>query len=235
MSPEPSSQPLKRIVHETLHQQVHRHIRRSLMEGRFKPGQTLTIRELATQLGTSVMPVRDALQKLTVEQVLELTASRSVRVPVISPEKFAEICEARIVLEGHVAELAAQRATDEDIDKVERAANAFLNAHESGDPTLLLERNREFHFTLYAIARHDTMMQLIEPLWVRCGPCTLALFEVLTTERVKRGAATPHRKAVEALRIHRPHQAKDAIVADIRATCSRYRQHAEKLQAISTV
>ena len=84
---------LKPVVHEPLHEQVHRQIRRSLMEGRFRPGQVLTIRELATQLGTSIMPVRDALQKLTVEQALELTASRSVRVPIISARKFTEICD----------------------------------------------------------------------------------------------------------------------------------------------
>lgn len=220
---------LEPIVHETLHQRVHRHIRRCLMEGRFKPGQLLTIRDLAAQVGTSVMPVRDALQKLRVEQALESTTSRSVRVPVLSGEKFAEICDARMVLEGHAARLAAQKATAEDIARVERAADAFLNASEAGDPTLLLERNRQFHFAVYAAARHETMMQMIETLWVRCGPCTLALFEELTTESVKWGASTPHGKAVEGLRLHQPDQAESAIVADIRATCTRYQQHAAKV------
>jgi len=224
---------LKPVVHEPLHEQVHRQIRRSLMEGRFRPGQVLTIRELATQLGTSIMPVRDALQKLTVEQALELTASRSVRVPIISARKFTEICDVRIALEGFAARLAAERATAEDIARAEEAERDFLNAHESGDPSLLLERNRKFHFAIYAAARHETLLQLIEPLWVRCGPCTLALFEELTAERVKWGASTPHRKAVAALRRGRPEQAEAAIVSDIRATCTRYRQHAARMQAMT--
>lgn len=219
---------LERISHETLHERVHRHIRRSLMEGRFRPGQILTMRDVAAHLGTSVMPVRDALQKLTVEQVLELTPTRSVRVPVLSVEQFTEICEARMLLEGHITQLAAQRATKEDIAGIELAERAFLSAREANDSTLLLRRNREFHFAVYAAARHTTLMQLIEPLWVRCGPCTLALFEELTTLQVRRNASSRHRSVIAAVRRHKPAQAVAAIVSDIRATCERYREHATR-------
>lgn len=219
---------LEKISHETLHQRVHRHIRQSLMEGRFRPGQILTIREVAAQLGTSVMPVRDALQKLTVEQVLELTTGRSVRVPVISGDVFTEICEARMILEGRITSIAAERATKDDIAAIEQAERAFLSAREANDPTMLLQRNREFHFAVYAAARHTTLMQLIEPLWVRCGPCTLALFEELTTGQVKRNASSRHRSVIAALRTRNADQAEEAIVADIRATCERYREHAAR-------
>ena len=223
-----ASPPLQRISHETLHERVHRHIRQSLMEGRFRPGQILTIREVAAQLGTSIMPVRDALHKLVVEQVLELTPSRSVRVPLLSAEKFTEICEARMVLEGSIARIAARRATSEDIAAIERAEREFATARETRDPTLILQKNREVHFAIYAAARHATLMQLIEPLWVRCGPCTLALFEELTAGQVKRNASGRHQSAIAAIRARRPAQAEEAIVADIRATCERYREHMAK-------
>jgi DNA-binding GntR family transcriptional regulator len=219
---------LEKISHERLHERVHRHIRQSLMEGKFRPGQILTIREVAAQLGTSVMPVRDALQKLMVEQVLELTAGRSVRVPVISGEKFTEICETRMILEGSITRIATQRATKEDIAAMEVAERAFLTAREANDPTMLLHRNREFHFAVYSAARHTTLMQLIEPLWVRCGPCTLALFEQLTAGEVRRNASSRHRSVIAALRAGKPAQAEQAIVADIRATCERYQEHAAK-------
>jgi DNA-binding GntR family transcriptional regulator len=218
-------QVLPRLAHEPLHEQVYRHIRRFLMEGAFQPGQVLTIRDLAAQLGTSVMPVRDALQKLTVEQVLELTPARSVRVPVLSAEKFTEICEARMVLEGAITRIAARRATPEDIACIERAEQEFISAREAKNPTLLLQKNREFHFAVYAAARHATLMQLIEPLWVRCGPCTLALFEELTTLQVKRSASSRHNNAIAALRARKPAQAEKAITSDIRATNERYCDH----------
>jgi len=222
---------LKPILRNTMQEQVYRRIRQSLIEGQFKPGETLTIRDLARQLGTSVMPVREALHKLTVENVLDVTATRSVRVPVLSAHQFAEICDVRVILEGQAARLAAQRADATDIERIEAANRQFLAAKATRDPTLLLHRNREFHFAIYAAAHHSTLTGLIEPLWVRSGPCTLALFEELGSEQIKRGAAVPHREALEAIRSRRGAEAQQAIASDIRATSARYRNHLEKLRA----
>ena len=200
-------------------------IRHGLIHSEFKPGQVLTIRDLARQLRTSVMPVREALQKLTVERVLELLPTRSVRVPVLSAEAFAEICEARMLLEGHMARLAAERATPRDLEKIGLASRAFLSAKVPSAPTLIQQRNREFHFAVYEAAHQPTLMELIEPLWVRCGPCTLALFVALGSAKVKRGATTHHDEALDAIRAGRPAEAQQAIVADIRATSERYQQY----------
>jgi DNA-binding GntR family transcriptional regulator len=223
--------PLQRISHNTLQEQVYRNIRQSLIDGQFKPGEILTIRDLARQLGTSVMPVREALHKLTVERVFDVTPTRSVCVPVLSAEKFAEICEARMLLEGNMARLATQRATAEDIARIEAAGREFASARTTGDASQFLRRNREFHFAIYAAGNQATLMSLIEPLWVRCGPCTLALFEEIGLEQIRRGATSPHRKALEAIRARRAAEAEEAIVADIRATNERYQKHVGKLQA----
>jgi DNA-binding GntR family transcriptional regulator len=80
------------------------------------------------------------------------------------------------------------------------------------NPSMLNQRNREFHFAICETARHSTLMELIEPLWVRCGPCTLALFEELGHEQIKHGASTHHQTALDAIREHRPDDAYDATV-----------------------
>jgi DNA-binding GntR family transcriptional regulator len=225
---------LKPIQRNTMQEQVYGRIRQSLIDGQFKPGQVLTIRDLARQLGTSVMPVREALHKLIVEQVLVMTPTRSIRVPVLTAERFAEVCDARMVLEGHMAKLAAQRADEQDIERIEAAHRAFVTAKTAKDPSLLLQLNREFHFALYAAAYHATIMSLIEPLWVRSGPCMLTLFEELGTDQIKRGATNPHRSAVDAVKARRGAEAQQAVIADIRATSERYRSHLEKVRASGT-
>jgi DNA-binding GntR family transcriptional regulator len=232
MPPDTKTPPLKPILHNTMQEQVYRLIRQSLIDGQFKPGQILTIRDLAGQLGTSVMPVREALHKLTVEQVLDITPTRSVRVPVLTVEKFTEIGEVRILLESHITRLAAQRADATDIERIETANREFLSAKASRDPTLLLRRNREFHFAIYGAAHHTTLMGLIEPLWVRCGPCMLALFEDLGVDEIKKGASSPHRAVLQALKAGRETEAAQAIAIDIRATIDRFRLHVETVQAI---
>lgn len=215
---------LQPIVRDTLQERVYLRIRQALIHSEFNPGQVLTIRELASMLGTSIMPVREALQKLTVERVLELLPTRSVRVPVLSAEEFAEICEARMLLEGHMARLAAERADAADLARIEQASRAFPTAR-GGTPTVIQQRNREFHFAIYQAARQSTLMELIEPLWVRCGPCTVALFADLGADKVKRGAVDQHALILEAIRGRRPAEAEKAVVADIRATSERYQKY----------
>lgn len=225
MDSPPRTLSLQPIVRNTLQERVYLRIRQGLINSEFKPGQVLTIRDLARQLRTSVMPVREALQKLTVERLLELLPTRSVRVPVLSAEEFTEICEARILIEGHMARLAAQRADTRDITRIEQASRAFLCAKVPGEPTSIQQKNREFHFAVYEAAHQPTLMALIEPLWVRCGPCTVALFLDLGPEKIKHGAAHHHEQALAAIRSRRPAGAQKAIMADIRGTSERYRKY----------
>jgi DNA-binding GntR family transcriptional regulator len=95
-----------------------------------------------------------------------MTAARSVKVPALSVARFQEICEARILLEGQLAVLAAQRADADDMARIQRAHDDFVSVRPSRDPSLPLKRNREFHFAVYCAAHHTTMFSLVEPLWV---------------------------------------------------------------------
>ncbi len=95
-----------------------------------------------------------------------------------------------MILEGSMAELAAQRATAADIERIEIVSREFQAAEANSDPTLP-QKNREFHFAIYAAARHATLMGLVEPLWARCGPSTLALFEEFGHEQPKRKGLAP--------------------------------------------
>src|SRR5262249_21394165 len=124
--------------------------------------------------------------------------------------------------EGSITELAAERADDADVARIEAANRQFAAARSSKDRLLLLQTNREFHFAIYAAGRHPTLMGLIEPLWARSGPCTLALVEELTQEQIGEGASPLHHDALEAIKARKPAQARKAIVADILATSTRY-------------
>jgi DNA-binding GntR family transcriptional regulator len=222
---------LLRVARNTMQEQVYSQLRENLSDGRFRPGQTLTIRELAEQLGTSVMPVREALHKLTVEQVLDMTAGRSVQVPALGVTEFQEICESRMLMEGHLGALAAERADSADLDRIDEANEQFISARATQDPTLTLRRNREFHFAIYAAAHNPTLFKLVEPLWVRCGPSMLGLFEGLGPTHIRRVASKTHQTIVDGLRTRNATAARRAIVDDIQATSAVYRKHLEKTAA----
>src|SRR6185437_8004940 len=73
--------PVERIQHETLQKRVYGQLRTAFLESRFMPGQTQTLRALADMTGTSVQPVREALQRLCAEGALDWLPNTAFRVP----------------------------------------------------------------------------------------------------------------------------------------------------------
>src|SRR3979490_191437 len=104
---------LARIERETVQDRVYSVLRDQLMRGGFEPGQKLKIAELAEALGTSAMPVREALNRLAAERAIESMPNRSVRVPALSRECLQDLMEARFAVEGHAVARAASNMTVE--------------------------------------------------------------------------------------------------------------------------
>src|SRR6201996_1093206 len=104
---------LARIARETVQERVYSALRDQLMRGGFEPGQKLKIAELANAFGTSAMPVRDALNRLTVERALETLPSRTVRVPALSKSALQDVRETRFAIVGLAISRAASNMTEE--------------------------------------------------------------------------------------------------------------------------
>lgn len=85
---------------ENLQERLYQRLREDLLAGRFQPGERLKIRDLANQWGTSPMPVRAALQRLVAEGALEGEAQRSLRVPLMTRERFLQILQVRLSSKG---------------------------------------------------------------------------------------------------------------------------------------
>ncbi|MEQ1808127.1 MAG: GntR family transcriptional regulator, partial [Burkholderiaceae bacterium] len=79
------------MMNPTLGAQVLAQLRTQLITGAFAPGDKLSLRTLALQLGVSMQPVRDAVARLVAERALEVTPKRSVQVPLMSLPQFREL------------------------------------------------------------------------------------------------------------------------------------------------
>jgi DNA-binding GntR family transcriptional regulator len=151
------------VEHVTLCEQAYKQIRDALMEGRFAPGSVIPTQSVARALGTSTMPVRDALTRLVAEKALVLGAGRSARVPVLSGRRFIELCEVRTLLEGHAAELAAHFATPDDVREIAEWNELTRKALGRRDTLETLKCNFELHFSIYRAAHQELLLQNIEP------------------------------------------------------------------------
>jgi DNA-binding GntR family transcriptional regulator len=199
---------------DTMRVRVYRALARGLMAGMFKPGEAVTLRTLAHRLGTSAMPVREAVSKLIAERALVLLPNRSVIVPRMSRARFIELCETRQMLEGMMAEAACARATPALLRQLSEINEAMKVCISDDDFHGALSHNMAFHFTLYRSAGKHVVLPLIEMLWLQAGPF-LALS--LTTPGA-RWTARHHQSLLAALRASLGPSARRAIEADIEDT-----------------
>ena len=152
------------IENLTLQERAYQELKKALLTGQVRPGQTLNLRGLAAALGTSVMPVRDAVGRLAAEQALELMPNRAIRVPVLDRAQFDELWQLRIEMEGKAAALAAERATPEEIAEIAELCAAVRAEAGAGDVAAMLEANSVFHFAIYRSARTYILLRIIETL-----------------------------------------------------------------------
>jgi DNA-binding GntR family transcriptional regulator len=159
-----------RIARETVQERVYCALRDQLMRGGFEPGQKLKIAELAEAFGTSAMPVRDALNRLTVERALETLPSRTVRVPALSKDALQDLRETRFAIEGLAISRAASNMTDESLATLRRLIVAQSETDEEHVSEESAEQNRAFHFAIYRQSGSTVLLPIIESLWLQFGP-----------------------------------------------------------------
>lgn len=204
------SNSIAQITRETLRSRVYAELKAAILQGRFDPGQALTVRGLAEAFGTSPTPVREALQQLLAEHALEGIPNKSYRVPVMTRERFLDLKDVRAAIEGIAAEKAASRIAPDEIKQLERANDAMVKAINRQDGKAYLAQNKTFHFIVYRAARSPVLLQTIESLWTQIGPCLNYLFEDIklvasltahhldVIDALKRGDGAAARRAMES-------------------------------------
>ncbi len=153
-----------------LHEQVILHLKKALMQGRFLPGQKLTLRALAEELGTSIAPVREAVGRLAALDALRVYPKRFILVPTLTAEKYFEFVEVRKLLEGHATVRACKKMSDEDIREVVELNKRIKAFAKQGYMDQAMEENQRFHFKIYRGANSTVLLENIEHIWLRVGP-----------------------------------------------------------------
>lgn len=143
----------------TLRVQALEKLRRAIIEGKIPAGSRLVERKLCTLLDVSRTVVREILRQLEAEGWVVNPPYKGPTVASISLDEARQIYEIRIALEGHAAKLAAIRATDFQIVKLERAVDALAAAARAGDVERQITTIERFYEVLLESAG-NTMMSV---------------------------------------------------------------------------
>jgi DNA-binding transcriptional regulator YhcF (GntR family) len=167
--PATSMEKMQPIVHLTLSAKVYQDLRELIISGQLQPGARLTLAGMASALGTSSMPVREAINKLAADDALEILPNKSVRVPVMTKTRFRELVTIRLAVEGLAIETAAALITADQLTHLAELGRAFQTELQLAMPDVnrIIQVNKQFHFGAYTAAHWPSIEsgppQRIEP------------------------------------------------------------------------
>lgn len=199
-------------VRAPLHEAIYQALRARLATGTFAPGESLSLRSLASELGGSVTPVRDAVWRLAAEHALTIGPTRRITVPDMDATTIAELMQARALLEPEAAARALPFVTPAHIAAMLNANAAMNKALRQGDIVGYMASNHAFHFALYRACPSHVLVPMIESIWVRFGPFMRLMFPDAVNEL---DLSDRHSDALMAIEAGDPTALRKAIAADV--------------------
>lgn len=148
--------PLRDVVFTTL--------RQAILRGELKPGERLMEIQLANKLGVSRTPIREAIRKLELEGLVLMIPRKGAEVAEITEKNLRDVLEVRESLEVLAVQLACERMTEEELEVLKEAAQAFEAVIESNDITKIAEADVSFHDVVYNATNNQRLIQLLNNL-----------------------------------------------------------------------
>lgn len=206
--------PVSRLDPATLRDNAYAALRDAFTRGRFAPGDVLSLRALAEQMGVSMTPVREAVRRLVAEGALVDTPSRTLMVPPFDARRAADLMAARLALEHLVLDQAMDRIDATGLARLTAILDAAGDrAREGAGGTPDLVSNHAFHFTLYRLSGSEVLLPLVEALWLQYGAYLNLIIRHPAAGRI--AEHLHHRELVAALAAGDRSGAHAALEADI--------------------
>jgi DNA-binding GntR family transcriptional regulator len=161
---------ITKLSRETLQDRVYHQLSEMILDGAIVPGQLVKLQAIAEAFGVSQMPVREALRRLTAENALTVVSGRSIGIPLLNRDRLTDLKNVRIEIEQIAAAWAVERITPPELEALRRHLEDLTSANGSGDVKTYLRANHNFHFCIYRAARSQTLLHIIENLWLQISP-----------------------------------------------------------------
>ncbi|PVE23007.1 GntR family transcriptional regulator [Microvirga sp. KLBC 81] len=177
-----------------LSEAVFRSLCQALRVGLYRPGDRLREEDVAQRLKVSRTPVREAFGRLMAKGLVEPAGGRGLIVRSLGITEVLELYAMREILEGAAARLAAQHASQLEIEALLDLENAF--EARASDPAEMARLNRALHEAIFRAARNrylDSALQELQDGIALLGVTTFSITGRPST------AAKEHRALIEAI------------------------------------
>lgn len=148
--------PLRDVVFQTL--------RTAILKGDLKPGERLMELQLASKLGVSRTPIREAIRMLEQEGLARTIPRKGAEVAGMTEKDMEDVLQIRCVLEELAARLSCQNITDEEMRELKIAMVAFEEKTREGNVVELAKADVTFHDIIYRAADNPKLLVLLNNL-----------------------------------------------------------------------
>ena len=186
-------------VNMTLADRVFGQIQDAIVKGELKSGVKMSEAELTARYGVSRGSLREALRRLEARKLLTRIPHVGVRVVALTIEDVLQMYQVREVLEGMAARLAAQHATDEEVQSLKQLLQQHQQQTElqTGKGYYQEEGDFDFHYRIVKASRNEVLMQML------CGELyhrvRLYRYQFSVTEGRPHKAFAEHSRIIEAI------------------------------------
>jgi DNA-binding GntR family transcriptional regulator len=169
------------------------------------PGARIIEKELCAEMQVSRTPLREALNRLSLEGLVAIVPFRGYAVAALAVDDFRELCEVRRLLEAETAALCAERATDEDIARLESLTDLRYRREDRRTYERYLRANSAFHQALVR-ATHNRRLEAM--VMAALDQHQRPLYLGLGVGVDGKASTAEHREILDAIRLHKPDQAR---------------------------
>jgi DNA-binding GntR family transcriptional regulator len=212
-------------MNKTVSSMAQERIRAAILDGILPPGARIDQNQLAKDLNTSLVPVREALKKLEGEGFVQIIPRRGAFVTDTSIKDMEDLYFARSILEGQAGYHAAERISEDKLKQLDALHTKVGFSLESHDFDEFSQLNRQFHFIIYEAAGSTYLSGMIASLWDLADRYRYRYVFFKDQAAV---IQAEHKQILDACHAHDPKALREAIIYHMNQTLNGIRSFGEQ-------
>ncbi len=189
-------------------EQVASVMRKAILSRELEEGQEITLEGIASQVGVSSMPVREAFQILASDGLIKLRPNKGAVVLGINEKTIKDHYETRAILESEAAKRASLEGTD--IIEIENAYDLAEQAQKENNLNDYSKQNQGFHMAIWEAADNAKIKSILSSMWNG-----LSIGHKVTEEDYARVSIVEHKQILDAISGHDSEKAKELMYEHI--------------------
>lgn len=195
-------------THPLLREVAYERLKDAIKYAELQPGEPLSETRISETLGISRTPVREALQQLAKEGLVQIVPGRAITIPSPSVQDVFAVVHVRSLLEPELVRLVSESASGRDLKDLWAALEAMEAAVEDGDRAAWSHADTDFHDILSELCPNKLLGQLVLEMRNRMHHLTI---DSQTSASRIRECTQEHREVVEAIASHESRHAEDTM------------------------